>query len=645
MTREEKLEPFVVLSVETLPTVADASPHPAYVVTPGGAIVAMNTAAAQSPARRTEAGVTGTALADHFPSSSGAVLAAAMAEAIRTAQTVVARVPAEQHETLCIIHPLVGDSGAAEMLAVFVLPANGGQRSASELRESEERYRKLVELLPDAIMVHSQGKVEYLNAAGARLWGGDSPRVFVGMSYWDLVHPDDRAFVQERVHRIEQGVESPLREYRIVRLDGGVVSIEAAGTLISYRGKPANLVMFRDITARKEAEARLRDTLTRYRSLFENSPISLWEEDWSGFISHLKELRAAGFADFAAYLNDHPEELSYCFSLLRLKDANRACVRFYGARTRAELMTNMERLFPEESAIIRESLIAVSRGQHYVVAEGLTHTLAGEERHVIYHFSVLPGHEDTWETVLASVIDLTTQKQVERRLTEVNTRLEKEEAERRLLSQRLMDMIENDRRSVAMELHDHFGQLMTTLKMDLEILEAGLEGADPALRSRVEDAASKATKTIGDLKSLASGLMPSMIENLGLIPALQALIDDVRTSTALEIHFFSSGFSRRFDHEKELALYRIAQESINNVVKHATARKVYVNLVETGGMASLSIEDDGVGFAFDEEATALWRGGPLGVHIMRARAVQFGGELTIDTRPGHGVHVLAEIPL
>lgn len=294
----------VVLNAETLPTVADASPHPAFMVTSDGTIVAMNTAAARSTTRREPSGATGATLADHVSPACGAVLLEAVAEAARTAQTVVARVPAADHEALCIVHPLVGEVGGAGMLAVFMLPANGGRRSEVELRESEERYRKLVELLPDAIMVHSQGKVEYLNAAGARLWGGESPQAFVGMTYWDLVHPADRDFVKERVHRIEQGSESPLREYRIVRLDGVVVSIEAAGTLISYRGKPANLVMFRDITARKEAEAKLRDTVARYRSLFENSPISLWEEDWSGFIRHLRELRAAGITDFAAHLSE-----------------------------------------------------------------------------------------------------------------------------------------------------------------------------------------------------------------------------------------------------------------------------------------------------------------------------------------------------
>jgi PAS domain S-box-containing protein len=636
---------LVFLTEETLPAIMAAMPHPAYVVNAADTIVAMNEAARASLPPSVPSGSTNLAIAECFSTSCRDAVARALTEAAKLARPIFFHGEGAIHAGLFAVYPLVGEGGKVGLLALFTFPANGAHRSERELRESEERYRKLVELLPDAIMVHSEGTVEYINAAGVRLWGGDATQAFEGMSHMDLLHPDDRAFVRERIHQIERGDRSPLREYRILRLDGGVVPVEAAGTLITYRGKPANLVMFRDITARKEAEARLKETISRYRSLFEDSPISLWEEDWSGFRQHLDALRASGVTDFASYLDGDPQALSYCFSLLRLKDANRACVEFYGARDKTELIAHMETLFPEESVIIRDGLNDMAEGRRLVVSEGLTHTLAGEERHVIYHFSVSPGCEDTWDKVIVSVIDLTAQKQIERRLMEVNARLEKEEAQRRLLSQSLMEISENDRRGVAMELHDHFGQMMTTLKLNLEILAAGLEGADPLLLARLDEATAKATQTITDLKKFASGLMPSMIETLGLIPSLQALIDDVRGSASLEVQFFSSGISGRFDREKELALYRIAQESINNVVKHAHARTVHVNLISNGGSASLSIEDDGVGFAYSEEAYMLWRGGPLGLHIMRERAVQFGGELTIDSRPGQGVHVLAEIPL
>lgn len=620
-----------------LPPALRALPHPVYLVTAAAAVVAANEAALQTLDGEAAAGTP----AGRLPAAFGAGLHRDIREAAALA-TVVVHCAADPSGPLCLIQPLPLPAGEPPLLAVIALPGGGGRERA--LFESEQRYRKLVELLPDAIMVHAEGRVEYLNAAGARLWGGDSPQPFLGMPHLDLVHEEDREFVRARVHRIEQGDESPLREYRIRRLDGVAVPVEAAGTLISYGGRPANLVMYRDITARKEAEARLRDTLSRYRGLFENSPISLWEEDWSGLRRYLDGLAAAGVTDFAARLAD-PEELRRCFSLLRLKDANRASVRFYGARTRGELLTHLEKLFPEETETIRQTLAAVAGGQRYVVVEGVTYTLAGAERHVVYHFSVLPGSEHSWETVIVSVIDLTEQKLVERSLTELNIRLGKEEAERRQLSQTLMDMIEDDRRRLAMELHDHFGQVLTTLKLELEMLGAEVAAVNPRLGVRVERAAATATGTIADLKSLAAGLMPTMIEDLGLIPALQALVDGLRDSAGLDIHFFSNGITGRFDREKELALYRIAQESLNNVLKHARARRVDLNLLNKDGWASLSVEDDGVGFACDEDGRDAGPCGGMGLQIMRARAVKFGGELTIDTRPGEGVHILAEIPL
>ena len=520
------------------------------------------------------------------------------------------------------------------------------RKSEQELRESEERYRKLLELLPEAIVVHSEGRVEYINAAGARLWGVDSPEALKGKRYMDILHPEDREFVQQRINQIYQkGEKSPLREYRILPLSGGTVHIEASGTLITYKGKPANLVMFRDITARKEAEEALRENVSRYKSLFENSPIALWEEDWTKLKIHFDGLRATGISDFSEYLKKDKDALAYCFSLLQLKDANKACVEFYEARDKTELMGNLEKLFPDESDIIREGLAGLAEGKRFVVSEGITHTLSGEEKHVVYHFTVSPGYEGTWAKVILSVIDLTSMKQAEQRLRAVNEKLRKEEAQRRLLSQRLMEMGENDRRNVAMELHDHFGQMLTTQKMDLEIIAAGLSKADPPVLARIQETTEKITQTINDLKKLASGLMPSLIENLGLLPSLRSLIDDVRDRTGMEIQFFSNGFAERFPQEKELALYRIAQEAVNNIVKHAGAGKAFVNLVRKGDVLSLSIEDDGVGFVYNEETHSLWQGGPLGLHIMRERAAQFGGELTIESRPGCGTHILAEIPL
>ena len=284
-----------------------------------------------------------------------------------------------------------------------------------------------------------------------------------------------------------------------------------------------------------------------------------------------------------------------------------------------------------------KGLVDMAEGRRRVVSEGLTHTLAGEERHVIYHFSVSPGCEDTWEKMIVSVIDLTAQKQVERTLTDVNARLEKEEAQRRLLSQSLMEIIENDRRGVAMELHDHFGQMMTTLKLNLEMLAAGLAGSRPLAAD-----ASGGRDGEGD----ADHHRPQEVRLRAHAqhdrePGPHSVAAGTRSTMSRERRASRSSSSRAasrsvFDREKELALYRIAQESINNVVKHAHARRVHVNLISQEGVASLSIEDDGVGFAYSEEAHMLWRGRPAGApyHAREGHPVRGRADHRFASRPG-----------
>ena len=127
------------------------------------------------------------------------------------------------------------------------------------LRETEERSLQLVELSPDAIVVHTEMKVVYINNAGIELFGATHSKELIGKPVLDLIHPEDREFVRARIKKIEsEGVSSPLREYRIVRFDGKAVDVEAKGTLIIYQGRPSNLVIIRDITVRKAAEGELK---------------------------------------------------------------------------------------------------------------------------------------------------------------------------------------------------------------------------------------------------------------------------------------------------------------------------------------------------------------------------------------------------
>jgi len=123
------------------------------------------------------------------------------------------------------------------------------------LRESEERYRRLVELSFEAIAIHSEGKLVYVNPPGAKLLGASSPEELIGRPIRDLVHPDYWDLLDIRVQQLEEGKGVPLVEERFIRLDGTLVDVEVASVPITYQGQPAVQTVIHDITARKQAEA------------------------------------------------------------------------------------------------------------------------------------------------------------------------------------------------------------------------------------------------------------------------------------------------------------------------------------------------------------------------------------------------------
>jgi len=213
------------------------------------------------------------------------------------------------------------------------------------------------------------------------------------------------------------------------------------------------------------------------------------------------------------------------------------------------------------------------------------------------------------------------------------------------LSKRLIDLLEKDRHEIAMELHDHIGQVLTSLKINLEIIGSQLKPPKTELASQIKAAEQKAIQALKDIKSISHGLKPSTLDALGLESSLRELFNEIQKGADMQIHFFSRNVPPRFARKKELAVYRIAQEALTNVLKHARAKDVHVNLAKKDKVLSLSVEDDGVGFIRDEAVKISKGKGSLGLFIMRERAIQLGGELRIESQPGKGTLVLVEIPL
>ena len=167
------------------------------------------------------------------------------------------------------------------------------------------------------------------------------------------------------------------------------------------------LVSIEDITGRKQAER-------RFENLFELSPISLWEEDYSGLKKYFNELRAEGVIDLKTYLKEHPEVVLHCASLLQVRNVNQKTLRLFGAKSKDELLKNLNKVFQGESQThFADELVDLWNGKLSYEREGINYSLNGEPIDIQLNLQVMPGHEDDFRWVLVTLQDITARKKAE----------------------------------------------------------------------------------------------------------------------------------------------------------------------------------------------------------------------------------------
>jgi len=224
-------------------------------------------------------------------------------------------------------------------------------------------------------------------------------------------------------------------------------------------------------------------------------------------------------------------------------------------------------------------------------------------------------------------------------------RLDTRTRQLRAISERLINAQEDERKRIARRLHDDTGQSLSMLIMNLERMESliPVEAAD--LLRRVTTARKLATRTLEDLRSVIYGLRPTMLDDLGLASAIRWYARSGLDEAGVQVKFDSLDETMRLPPQVETTLFRIAQEAISNIVRHAHAKSASVALWQEDGAACLWIEDDGCGFDFTHISTQALPLQHLGLLGIRERAELVGGEVTVDSVPGHGTRLEVHIPL
>ena len=165
-----------------------------------------------------------------------------------------------------------------------------------------------------------------------------------------------------------------------------------------------------------------RESNARFRSLFENTPVSIWVEDFSAVKAYLDSLAGSQTPDLETYLNEHPEVVFECVGLVKVQNVNQAALELHGANTKAELLEGLEKTFtPKSFETFRKELLAVARGDHQMEMDEEVQALSGEKREATLRWTVAPGHEKTYSKVLVSLVDITERKQRERELEAIAT--------------------------------------------------------------------------------------------------------------------------------------------------------------------------------------------------------------------------------
>jgi PAS domain S-box-containing protein len=515
-------------------------------------------------------------------------------------------------------------------------------RSAQEkLEESRNRYHDLYDFAPVGYFTISpSGAILESNLAGADMLGVVRSRL-KGKLFQGFVSPADLNIFQAHRERLLKTSRKDACELRMVQQGRVLFCRMESACARDKQGTPVSIrTALVDITEIREAQEEMQKAKEGFAALAENAKDIISRRD--------RNLRCT-------YINSAVEAQLGLPPKAFLGNLLEETVKDGGFRLA------LTSIFAE---VLESAEAKIVEFEHDTPKGWKT-----------FHAVVIPekNREGAVESILTIARDITSlkeiQKQLENRVRErtadlarANRMLEeqierrakyeselksaadkiiKEVERRRRLSRRLVELLEEDRRNVALTLHDHLGQLLTTLAMDLEMLQSLEEPLE--MTTLAKKARPKALEALNFARNISHELRPSALESLGLVPTLISLVETIKDSSRVEIDFFHTAVSENLEKRKALAIFRIVQEALTNILKHAEAQHIFINLISRHGLVHLTIEDDGRGF--DVKALEIASRGPLGIDIMKERAVDVGGRLRIESSPGRGTQVMAEVPI
>ncbi len=498
------------------------------------------------------------------------------------------------------VEPLRESNGQVSGVIGVAFDVTDRRRAEDALRESEARLRTIIESEPDCVkLVDTQGRLLDMNPAGLAMIEAESIDAVRGLPVTDVVAPEHRAAFADLHRRVIAG-ESGTLEFEVIGLKGkrswlathAVPLRDASGTI------QAALDITRDISRRRLAERALVESEERFCKAFYANALPL-------LITRLDDGMVLDANEAFAELVNRPREeiLGQTTVTLGVIDPPR----------RASIIDKLR-----EQGVVNDIELEL-RPRDREPRKGLLSLVRIE----------LGGQPCT----LGTYRDVTEAKRAEDQLRASRSAL-------RSLATRQQDIREDERTRIAREIHDSLGQALTALKLQLAAAQDAAATEAPALSTRLSETASMVDDLVKSVRRIATELRPAILDQLGLPAAVEWLAQDFSRRTGIRCQATILPINGAISDELATALFRIVQEALTNVSRHAGATRVNIELGVKSDCVTLEVNDDGGGIT--EAGTTGPRS--LGILGMRERAAVLGGVLEVAPRAGGGTRVAAWFP-
>ncbi len=496
-----------------------------------------------------------------------------------------------------------------------------------DVRKSEERFRSMVQNAHEGIFIAAGGMFRFLNPRIVEIIGHPIEDL-LSKPFTDFIHPDDRAMVLQRHYKRIQGEKITSRyPFRMVDRNGYEKWVEIDSALTRWEGKPAALGFMADITERKSTEEALRQSEEKYRAIIENIEEGYYEVDLAG--THV--FANNSLCEILGYCHDELIGKNYQ-SYIEKRDRTRIYRTFHkvyktGIPATASDWTIVRKegskRFVEVSASVVLNSDAQGIGFRGIMRDVTERKLIEQELKEHRRHLKRMVEERTAElrkTNKQLRLEITERKRAQKALAHSESQL-------RLLSSQLLRAQEKERKRVAQELHDGIGQQLTAIKFRLE-QAIGEAHEAPAGREPLLTVIPMIQNAIKEVRRISMDLRPAILDQVGVLATIVWFCREFQTT------FPTMNLEKRIDLEEDdvpeplkIIIFRILQESLNNIGKHSNADFVQIWLRKKAGSIELTVQDNGVGFHLDDAASDR-RG--FGLASMRERTEFSGGSFAIE---------------